>query len=464
MNAPVLWIALPGVIAGVLFFARHWHRIVVLVGSAACLLLVLLAWQLPIDRLIRLGPWTLKLLPNLEFLGRRFILSDADRPLLILIYLIAAFWIAASYISGAGRMFVPMSLAVVSLLIAALAVEPFLFAALLIEMAVLVSVLILSTPGKPVAPGVTRFLVLETFGMPFILFTGWMLTGVEATPGDLAMVIRAAILLGFGFAFLLAIFPFHTWIPMVMENSNPYAAAFVMFMLPWMVVLFGLSFLDRYAWLRNSANVFIILRYAGLLMVVVGGGAALFQRHLGRILGYAVMTQIGISLLVVSLPERLNLYFAMLVPQTIALGVWALGLTAVHFNYQDLRFRAVQGFARKMPIVAAGLILAHFSIAGFPVLAGFPTLLALWTDLAARSSWAAGLALLGMVCLLGSAFRCLAVAVMGDERQVWTISESGTLIFFLVMGTASLLVMGLLPHWLSAWIAQVPKVFPQLIQ
>ena len=114
--------------------------------------------------------------------------------------------------------------------------------------------------------------------------------------------------------------------------------------------------------------------------------------------------------------------------------------------------------------MAAGLILAHFSIAGFPVLAGFPTLLALWTDLAARSSWAAGLALLGMVCLLGSAFRCLAVAVMGDERQVWTISESGTLIFFLVMGTASLLVMGLLPHWLSAWIAQVPKVFPQLIQ
>ncbi len=464
MNAPVLWIAFPGVIAAALFLARHWHRIVVLVGTATCLLLVLLAWQMPIDQMIRLGPWTLKLLPNLEFLGRRFLLLDADRPLLILIYLVAAFWIAASYISGAGRMFVPMSLAMVSLLIAALAVEPFLFAALLIEMAVLVSVLILAAPGKPVAAGVTRFLVLQTFGMPFILFTGWMLTGVEATPGDLELVIRAAILLGFGFAFLLAIFPFHTWIPMVMENSNPYAAAFVMFMLPWMVVLFGLSFLDRYAWLRNSSNVSLILQYAGLLMVLVGGSAALFQRHLGRILGYAVMTQIGVSLLVVSIPGRLDLYFAMLVPQTIALGVWALGLTAVHAEYQNLRFRAVQGFARKMPVVAAGLILAHFSIAGFPVLAGFPTLLTLWTDLAARSAWAAGLALLGAAGLLGSAFRCLAVAVMGDDQQAWKISESGILIFFLAIGTASLFVMGLFPPWFSALIAQVPKVFPQLLQ
>ena len=462
MNAPLLWIALPGVIAVVLFFARHWQRVVVLVGAATCLLLVLLAVQLPVDQIIRFGPWFVKILPNFDILGRSFILLDAYRPLLVLIYLLAAFWISASYIAGAGRLFVPMSLVMVALLIAALAVEPFLYAALLIEMAVLVSVLILSIPGSPASPGVTRFFMFETFGMPFILFTGWMLTGVEATPGDQALVIRAAILLGFGFAFLLAIFPFHSWIPMVMEKSNPYSSAFVMFMLPWMVVLFGLGFLERYAWLRNNPDVFLLLQYIGLLMVLVGGFGALFQHHLGRILGYAVMTQIGISLLVVSIPGKLDLYFAMLFPSAIAFAVWALALTAVHAVYPDLRFQAVQGFARKLPFVGLGLILAHFSLSGFPVLAGFPTLFSLWNNLAAQSPLAAGLALIGSVALFGSALRSLTVAVMGDDQQAWTINESWMMIFFLTVGTTALFLIGLFPPWFYSLIAHVPEVFQQL--
>ena len=469
MNAPVLWIVLP-IIAGIgLFFLRRWYRLVVALGTGLALFLTLLAWQAPINETIHLGAWSFKINETLNVLGRQFSLTDPDRPFMVCIYLMAALWFAATYIGRAGRIFVPLGFIITGLLTAALAVEPFLYAAMLVELAALVSVVLLSPPGGPVRHGSLRFLIFQTLGMPFILFTGWLLTGVEVSPGELMLVNRAAILLGIGFVLWLAIFPFHTWLPMVTEEAHPMSASFVTLMLPFMIMLFGLGFLDRYAWLRNAPQLISLLQIAGGLMVLTGGVWAAFQVHLGRILGFAVMVEIGKALLASSIPGGLVLFFALLLPRAVALAVYSLALSVLQSspglsNQRNLYFRDVQGLGRKLPLAAASLSIAFFSLAGLPLLAGFPVLISLLRMLTSVSIPLAILTLLGTAGLFISGLRSLAILVMGTdtEPQGWQIQERSTVILFLGIGVVVLLAIGLFPQIFLPPLGELARAFTHL--
>jgi NADH-quinone oxidoreductase subunit N len=446
LNAPQIWILIPGFSGLILFLLRRWYRSTVLAGVILTCLLALMAWVLPIGKMIEFGPLTFQIDESFFVLGRRFVLENGDRPLLTMVYILAAFWFGAAYIARAGRMLVPLGLAVVALLTAALAVELFLYAALFVEMAVLVSVPILLIPGRPLSRGILRYIVLQTIGMPFILFTEWMLTGVETSPGDITMVMRAAAILGLGFMFLLAIVPFHTWVPMLAEDSHPYAVSFVLILLPWMIFLFGLGFLDRYTWLRNNEQVYELLRLAGVLMVLTGGIGAVFQRHLGRILGFAVILETGFTLLAAGIQGGTWLTFVLLFPRALAFGVWSLALAYLWNQGQKLDYQNLQGAGRSLPVVAAAMVLAQFSVAGFPLLAGFPMKLVLWDQVAAQSGWQALFSLLGCIGLFASGLRSLAVFVTGPDDHPWKITESWQFLLLLGAGLAVLLLVGIFPQ------------------
>jgi formate hydrogenlyase subunit 3/multisubunit Na+/H+ antiporter MnhD subunit len=447
VNSPMLWILLPGLVAVLLYFLRRWRRVTASVGVSIALALCLLAWRLPIGETVQVWRWSFKLSDTLLILGRRFVLDNASRPVLQVIYLVTAFWLGGVLVARAGQLAVPLGLGIVALLTAALAVDPFLYAALLIEMAALVSVPLLVSPGKPVGRGVLRYLTFQTLGMLFLLFTGWLVPGVEANPTNQVLVTRTVIFLGLGFSCLLAVVPFQTWLPMLAEEAHPYAAVLIFIMLPEMVALFGLSFLDHYAWLRQIPLVYGILRLVGVLMVVLSGMWAAFQSNLGRMLSYTVMAEIGYSLLTIVTPGGLPLHFALLLPRALGLGVWALALSVIQSRVNGLDFRQVRGMARQMPVAAVALIAGHFSLAGLPLLAAFPVRLAMWEILGEQYAWAAIWTLLGSAGLLVGGVRTLAVLLMAPDEQNWQVSESRLHILFLGIGVAALLIMGLFPQW-----------------
>jgi NADH:ubiquinone oxidoreductase subunit 2 (subunit N) len=229
---------------------------------------------------------------------------------------------------------------------------------------------------------------------------------------------------------------------MLTERTHPYAATFVILILPLVIIALLQRFISDYPWLLD----YDVIQYLGLLMVFTSGLWAAFQRDLGRLLGFAAIIEVGRSLLILSQPTGEIVYDAMLLPRLLALGVWALSLVFIRKQTDDLSFRAVQGFGRSSPLVALGVIGGIFSIVGFPLLAGFPIQIMMWRLIVQGSSSAAIWGVSGSIGLLIGGLRTLAVLVMGPEDPPSTVKLNRPAQALIIMGLASLIFFGVIPH------------------
>lgn len=465
MSAPILWIAIP-FISGALILLFLRERSSAYAGGAIASLLSLVALIIPIDTALLLGTVSIKIAPAIEFFGRSFELSTADGPLLAIIYGLAALWFFGTEASGTAHRFVSLGLMIIALLTASIAVEPFLYAALLLEMAAMLVVPLLVPLYQKPGRGVVRFIIYQTLAMPFILFSGWMLAGVEASPGDLSTTIQAGIMVSMGFAFLFGIFPLYNWVPQLMEETSPYATGFLLWALPTFTVIFALGFLDRYTWLRNTPQITNAILFSGVIMTASGGIFGALQRHLGRILGYAAVAETGLLLLALGLQsfDLVNIVFLTLIPRGLELSVWALALSIIKRKAYPLKFSDVQGLARKYPVAAGAIVVAHLSVAGFPLLAGFPARLALWQELSVQSLAASFWIFLGLIGLFVAAVRTLAAFVMAPEGAKWEWNETWIQTSMLGIGIFGLVILGIFPQILQPFLANLPALFEHLGQ
>lgn len=463
MTAPTIWIIIPALI-GILLILVTNQRILSVLGGLTAVILALTAQFIPIDEPFGVGTLTFRIESSLTVLGRSLQIAPEEGALLVLIYGSAALWFFGAEASGTAKKLVPVGLIITALMVAAIAVEPFLFAALFIEMAVLLAVPMLTSLYKPPGKGVLRFLIYQTLAMPFLLLSGWLLAGVEASPGNLALAAQSASILGLGFAFLFAIFPLYNWIPMLMEEAPPFVVGFLVWLIPLITIIFGAGFIDRYSWLRSSPQLTTTLQFAGTIMVVTGGLWAAFQRHIGRIMAYGSIAETGFFLLALSLDLRtgISILFLLLPARALALAVWSLSISVIKNHSETMRFSAVRGMIRVFPFASAGVVIASLSTSGFPLLAGFPARLALWDSLASSSLSSAVWMGIGLVGLFVTSFRMLAVFSMADEYTDWEVGEDRVQGVMLGLGVIGLFILGLFPQFAQLILAGLPGMFEHL--
>ena len=230
MNAPIIWIISPAVVATLLLFIKNESiRDYLYIGIS--FIFSVLTLIIKIDLVGERGFLVIGVPSVLNILGRSFILLESDKFLVFTVYFFNAIWGATSVILKKNARFIPLGLIYSAFLLAAVSVEPFLYSALIMEIAVIMSIPLLVPSRTAKKSGISRYLIFQTMAMPFILLAGWLLAGGEISPMNPEQLVQATLLLGLGFIFWLAIYPFHSWVPMVFNETDPINSGFIFLLL-----------------------------------------------------------------------------------------------------------------------------------------------------------------------------------------------------------------------------------------
>ncbi|MEN6436690.1 MAG: proton-conducting transporter membrane subunit [Anaerolineaceae bacterium] len=440
MSAPLIWIGLPILSGFILWFFRGFQRKMVVAGFLLCALFALLALLLPLENVLQIGGGV-RIESTMSILGRTFVLSETEKPILVLLYGFGTLWLFGLLIVPKAFQMAPYILEILGLLTASLAVRPFLYAALIIEAAMLISIPMFVTTRMKSTRGLMRFLIFLTMAIPFMLLAGWAANIAEANPASSIFLNRAAIFLALGFSFLLGVFPLFTWMPMVSEESNPYVSGFILTVLSVVVLFLGVQFLDTYGWLRTLFLLPPVFRLVGGLMVAIGGALAGFDRRIARLPAYITVMQNGLAIIAISLKGAapLTLFAGLFIPRLVITIYLCMALAIL-----SDRSQIEKGSFFSHPFTSGAILISIFSFAGIPLLAGFPPFLILLERLGEQSAFTFPLIAIGYLGLLAAGIRHFISMIQKTDIQENHRETNFTRAKFIISGLVCFL-MGLLP-------------------
>jgi len=231
-----------------------------------------------------------------------------------------------------------------------------------------------------------KYLLLGAFATGFFLFGAALTYGATGTTNynEIASAVSSGTILShlylslgiglllIGFAFKVALVPFHMWSPDVYQGAPtpitgflctaPKAAGFGA-----LIKLFIIAFPGVYP---QWQNIFWIL---AALTMSVGNISALMQSNVKRMLAFSSISHAGYLVLGVLVLDSVGLsavLFYLVIYSVMNLGSFAI-ILAVEKEESGLGFEDYRGLATKHPWLAAAMTLFMISLAGFPPTAGF---------------------------------------------------------------------------------------------
>jgi NADH-quinone oxidoreductase subunit N len=252
-----------------------------------------------------------------------------------------------------------------------------------------------------------------------------------------------------GFAFKVALVPFHVWAPDVYEGAPTVVTAF-------MAVGVKAAAFAAFARVFMSALGSVAASWSGLLWVLaaltmtVGNVTAVRQRSVKRMLAYSSIAHAGyalIGLVVATAAGGAALCFYLAVYTVMTLGAFAVLIALGRRGEpgEDLADWAGVGF--RQPVLGLAMVVFMLSLAGFPPTAGFAGKFYLFS--AAVDAGYVGLAVVGVLNSLVSVYYYLGVLVpmyMADgTRAVVAPRSRPYLLATILLAVFATLALGILP-------------------
>ena len=251
-----------------------------------------------------------------------------------------------------------------------------------------------------------------------------------------------------GFAFKIAAFPFHMWVP------DTYEAAFTPFV-AWLSVApkaagFVALFRVYFEGMGERAGAWIPIAAGLATLTIVGGNLmALPQQNTKRLLAYSGIAHIGYMLVGFAAASASGM--AMVLFYLVAYVFGNMGaflvVEAVARSERSESTAALRGLAQRSPLLALAMLLFLLSLGGIPFLAGFwAKLYVFWAAAAAGLYW---LVLVGAVLTVVALFYYLVVAkrmyIEPPDASAGRIRPSATLALAVVLCALAVVALGVYP-------------------
>ncbi|GAP63106.1 hypothetical protein ARMA_1529 [Ardenticatena maritima] len=391
-----------------------------------------------------------------DVLGRTLALGRTGR-----VFLISAnVWVIGATLYtlriSQGWSIYPFWLVVQALFTGVFLFQDFVLRMLVFKSAWLLAILLIQSGTMERTRAATRMLIVIMLATPVLLAGGLLVGRISTDAADLSLAPAAGTLLALGTALILAIFPFHAWVPQATEDGPPLVTA-------WVVGLFGTVFLmtlvellAQNPWVLTFGGMSTLLRGAGFILAISGGLFAFSETHLGRLWAYSILADQGYILLALSLggASGLRIVLFLLGARLLALLLSGMAIATIRYRLTSLEFDALPGTAQRLPLTYLALLGGGLSFFGLPLSAGFAghwmTLRAIFPD---ASIWFWGTLAATLLGVLGYV-RALHVAVRLDHDGAAITDPEPLPVAILMLGVVAL----------SSLIALAPQTLLPLIQ
>jgi formate hydrogenlyase subunit 3/multisubunit Na+/H+ antiporter MnhD subunit len=173
-------------------------------------------------------------------------------------------------------------------------------------------------------------------------------------------------------AIVLAVPPFHSWIPLSAEEASPFALGLVVLILQGGGVFFTLRMLTVLPELALGGSLPRTIRWLGALAAVWPALWGMIATRLNKLAGYALVSDMGVLVIAIGVEgqEGLAVAIAMCGARAVAVAMWSLGSSLGPPSEKQSRGEVGGGRGATWGRWAA--FAALLALAGFPLTSGFP--------------------------------------------------------------------------------------------